>query len=47
MFADEKFKAFKEVSRVKFLGTVVHRLAKLLPNHCQHQGNLSHNYVYK
>jgi hypothetical protein len=31
--ADDKF---NEVSRMKFLGTVVHRLTELLPNHCQH-----------
>jgi hypothetical protein len=45
--ADEKFYAFNEESRMKFLGTVVHRLAELLPNHCQHRGNLYHNYILK
>jgi abortive infection bacteriophage resistance protein len=30
---------------MKFLGTVVHRLAELLWNHCQHRGNLYHNYI--
>jgi hypothetical protein len=28
---------------MKFLGTVVHRLTELLPNHWQHRGNLYHN----
>jgi hypothetical protein len=45
--ADEKFYAFNEVARMKFLGTVVHRLTELLPNHCQHRGNLHHNYIFK
>jgi hypothetical protein len=45
--ADEKFQAFNEVSRMKFLGTVVHRLTELLPNHCQHRGNLYHYYIFK
>jgi hypothetical protein len=45
--ADEKFQAFYEVSRMKFLRTVVHRLTELLPNHCQHRGNLYHNYIFK
>jgi hypothetical protein len=39
--------AFNEVSRMKFLGTVIHRLTELLPNHCQHRGNLYHNYIFK
>jgi hypothetical protein len=43
--ADAKFLVFNEVSRMKFLGTVVHRLTELLPNHCQHRGNLYHNYI--
>jgi hypothetical protein len=25
---------------MKFLGTVVRKLTELLPNHCQHRGNL-------
>jgi hypothetical protein len=45
--ADEKFYAFNEVSRMKFLGTVVHRLTELLPNHWQHRRNLYHNYIFK
>jgi hypothetical protein len=32
---------------MKFLGAVVHRLTELLPNHCQHRGNLYHNYIFK
>jgi hypothetical protein len=32
---------------MKFLGTVVHRLTELLPNHCQHRRNLYHNYIFK
>jgi hypothetical protein len=32
---------------MKFLGTVVHRLTELLPNHCQHGENIYHNYVFK
>jgi hypothetical protein len=42
--ADEKF---NEVSRMKFLGTVIHTLTELLPNHWQHRGNLYHNYIFK
>jgi hypothetical protein len=45
--ADKKFYAFNEVSRMKFLGTVVHRLTELLPNHCQHRANLYHNDIFK
>jgi hypothetical protein len=30
---------------MKFLGTVVHRLTELLPNHCQHRGNLYRKYI--
>jgi hypothetical protein len=45
--ADEKFYAFNEVSRMKFLGTVVHRLTELPPNHCQHRGNLYHICIFK
>jgi hypothetical protein len=30
-----------------FLGTVVHRLTELLPNHCQHRGNHHHKYIFK
>lgn len=33
--ADEKFYAFNEVSSMKLLETTVHRLTKLLLNHCQ------------
>jgi hypothetical protein len=46
---DEKFLAFNEVTRMKILRTVVHRLTELLPNHCQHRGNLYHtcNYTFK
>jgi hypothetical protein len=43
---DEKFQAFNEVSRMKFLGTVLHRLTELLLNHCQHR-DLYHNYIFK
>jgi hypothetical protein len=45
--ANEKLQAFDEVSRMKFLGIVVHRLTELLPSHCQHRGNLYHNYIFK
>jgi hypothetical protein len=44
--ADEKFWAFNEISRMKFLRTVVRRLTELLPNHCQHRGNLYHNSIF-
>jgi hypothetical protein len=44
---DEKFCAFNEVSRMKPLGTIVHRLTELLSNNCQQPGNLYHNYVFK
>jgi hypothetical protein len=30
---------------MKFLGTVIHRLIELVPNHCQHRGNLYHYYI--
>jgi hypothetical protein len=45
--ADENFQAFNDVSCMKFLGTVVHRLTELQPNHCQHRGNIYHNYIFK
>jgi hypothetical protein len=45
--AGENFYAFNEVSRMKFLGTAVHRLTELLANHCQHRGNLYHTYIFK
>jgi hypothetical protein len=31
---------------MKCLGTVVHRLTEVLPNHCQHRGNLYHNCIF-
>jgi hypothetical protein len=45
--ADEKFQAFNEISCMKFLETIVNSLTELLPNHCQHRGNLYHNYIFK
>jgi hypothetical protein len=45
--ADEKFQAFNEVSRLKFLGTVIHRLTGLLPNHCQHREIVCHNHIFE